>query len=105
MRGVATIVVCLLAHGCAKTSAYKCTGSDQCVLNGQAGTCAPEGFCAFPDPGCPSGTRFETGAGDGLGGQCTAPPDAPIPPCGALGQMCCTGEQGSGSACVGGTYC
>jgi len=105
MRGIATLVVCLLAHACAKTNPYKCTGSDQCVLNGQAGTCEPEGFCAFPDMDCPSGTRFESGAGDGLGGQCTAPPDAPLAPCGALGQACCTGEQGSAGPCVGGTYC
>jgi alpha-tubulin suppressor-like RCC1 family protein len=105
MRRVATIVVCLLAHGCAKTNPYKCTSSDQCVLNGQAGTCQPEGYCAFPDMDCPSGTRFESGAGGGFGGECTAPPDAPLPPCGALGQACCTGEQGSAGPCVGGTYC
>jgi len=106
VRGIAIAVVCLLAQGCAKTNAYKCTASDQCVLNGQAGTCAPEGYCAFPDPGCPSGSRFESGAGGGFGGQCTAAPDAPLPPCGALGQQCCTGEQaGSGGPCVAGTYC
>lgn len=102
MRRLATIVVCLLAHACAKTTPYKCTGNDQCVLGGQPGTCEPEGYCAFPDMDCPSGTRFESGAGSGFGGQCTTPP---LPPCGALGQTCCTGEQGSAGPCVGGTYC
>src|SRR6185503_15741983 len=102
MRRLATIVVCLLAHACAKTTPYKCMGNDQCVLGGQPGTCEPEGYCAFPDMDCPSGTRFESGAGSGFGGQCTTPP---LPPCGALGQTCCTGEQGSAGPCVGGTYC
>jgi len=106
MRRGATLVACLLASACAKTNPYKCASSDQCVLAGKPGVCEPEGFCAFPDMDCPSGNRFESGAGDGLGGQCTAPPDAPVPPCGALGQACCTaGEQGSGAACVAGTYC
>jgi alpha-tubulin suppressor-like RCC1 family protein len=105
MRRVATLVACLLAVGCTKTNPYKCTGSDQCVLNGQTGTCAPEGFCAFPDSACPSGTRFESNAGDGLAGQCTAAPDAPLPPCGELTQACCTGEQGSAGPCVAGLYC
>lgn len=102
---MATLVACLLASACAKTNPYKCSSSAQCVLAGQMGTCEPEGFCGFPDSSCPSGSRFEAGAGDGLGGQCTTPPDAPVPPCGALGQACCAGEQGSAGPCVAGTYC
>ena len=105
MKGLATFVVCLLVYGCGKTNPYKCTGTDQCVRNGEAGTCEAQGYCSFPDPACQSGNRFESGAGDGLGGQCTTlvPPDAAIPPCGHLGEACCAAEQGS--ACVGATYC
>lgn len=96
-------MVCLLVQACGKTNAYHCSSSDQCVRNGTAGTCEAAGYCSFPDPQCPSGNRFEPNAGDSLGGQCTTPPDAPPPPCGLLGQVCCASE--SGSACVAGTYC
>lgn len=105
MRGIAALVVCLLAHGCAKTNPFKCSDDSQCVKNGKAGVCAPEGFCAFSDPDCPSGERFEPNAGDSLGGECTTPPDAPIPPCGHLGETCCTGGEQGSAACLGATYC
>lgn len=87
--------------GCANRSPYTCSSSDQCVLGGETGLCEPEGFCSFPDTGCEGGRRFEPNAGNGLGGTCAAPPDAPAPPCGESGQVCCTGEP----ACVDGTFC
>jgi alpha-tubulin suppressor-like RCC1 family protein len=105
VKGLATFVACLLAASCAKTNPYKCSDDSQCVRNGMAGVCAPEGFCAFADPACPSGERFEPNAGDSLGGQCTAPPDAPVPPCGHLGEACCTGGEQGSAACLGATYC
>jgi alpha-tubulin suppressor-like RCC1 family protein len=104
VKGLATFVACLLAAACAKTNPYKCSDDSQCVRSGVAGTCEPQGYCAFADPMCPSGQRFEPNAGDSLGGECTPPPDAPPPPCGHLGEACCTGEQGS-SACLGASYC
>jgi alpha-tubulin suppressor-like RCC1 family protein len=103
VKGLAAIVACLLVQACSKTNPYHCTSSDQCVHGGAAGTCEAAGYCSFADPDCPSGSRFEANAGDGLGGQCTTPPDAPAPPCGLLGQACC--GDGGGSACIAGTYC
>lgn len=103
MKGLATVVACLVAAGCAKTNPYKCTGDAQCVKGGMTGTCGAEGYCAFPDPMCESGDRYEPNAGDGLGGQCTTYVP-PTPPCGHLGEACCTAEQG-GAACLGATYC
>ena len=37
------------------------------------GVCEPVGYCSFPDPSCPSGSRFSSKAGDGLGGACVTP--------------------------------
>src|SRR5204862_1393532 len=60
------------------------------------------GFCAFADPGCPGGMRYEPNAGGGLGGSCLpAPPDAPGP-CGEAGQACCTAE---GAGCRDHLFC
>ncbi|CAN5746099.1 hypothetical protein BH11MYX3_BH11MYX3_25460 [soil metagenome] len=95
-----------LLAGCANRSPYTCSSSDQCVLGGETGFCEPEGFCSFPDLGCEGGRRFEPNAGNGLGGTCAAPPDAPAPPCGGTGQACCEGEPGTctdGNFCQGGT--
>lgn len=94
---------------CSQRSAYRCDTAEQCVLNGQPGTCEPEGFCSFPDTTCPNGQRFEPHAGDGLGGQCSATPpiDAPPPPCGEIGQACCANETEApcetGLSCTTGT--
>ncbi len=77
-------------------SAYACESSSQCVAGGEQGTCAG-GFCAFQDPGCPGGMRYEPNAGDDLAGACLpAPPDAPAA-CGEAGQACCALE---GAACA-----
>ena len=74
-----------------------CTLDVECVSNGEAGVCTPQGFCAFPDPDCESGQRFEPGAGGGLAGECT-------PACGAPGQACCATEQAA-LACAPGVSC
>jgi len=87
----------LVALGCGEHAAYVCEVDSQCVLGGMSGTCEPEGFCAFPDPKCPTGERFESGAGSGLGGQCVGS----APSCGAMGGPCCT----SGAACGDNLFC
>jgi alpha-tubulin suppressor-like RCC1 family protein len=74
-------------------STYACEASSQCVVGGEQGTCAG-GFCAFPDPDCPGGMRYEPNAGGGLGGTCLSP-DVPVA-CGEAGQACCAIE---GAAC------
>lgn len=88
---------------CSSPSAYPCASSAQCVAGGRQGTCA-EGFCAFADPSCPGGMRYEPNAGDGLGGSCLpAPPDDP-PPCGEAGQACCAAIEGA-AACEDHLFC
>ncbi len=91
----------VLAFGCGSRSPYVCNASDQCVLDGKPGVCESTGFCSFTDPSCPGGRKYDPNAGDGLGGKCITV-DAPLPPCGAVGQACCTSE---GEACVANAYC
>jgi len=77
---------------------YVCTSNTECVSNGVAGVCEAEGFCAFPDPSCESGQRFEPNAGGGLAGECTVA-------CGGVGQACCDNENACtpGASCTAGT--
>ena len=95
------------AFGCGNHGSYVCASSTQCVQNGVHGTCETQGFCSFPDTGCPSGSRFESGAGDDLGGECVPegnPADASTT-CGAVGQACCVdGEVGS-PPCLDNGFC
>jgi hypothetical protein len=65
-----------LALGCQQVAPeYRCASAAQCVNDGVQGTCESAGFCAFPDPGCPTGRRYGAHAGD-LSGACvgTGPP-------------------------------
>jgi alpha-tubulin suppressor-like RCC1 family protein len=92
--------------GCARRSPYVCTSNAQCVEDGERGICGPDGFCAFADPACPAGFRYEPNAGAGLGGLCVALVDAGPPDraCGAVGQSCCAGAQScADGACRDGT--
>ena len=99
--GLAFAALVTLALGCQGTSAFPCASSSQCVAGGQQGTCT-DGACAFADPSCPGGMRFEPNAGDGRGGACVpGMPDAPTP-CGEVGQACCTLE---GAPCGDQAYC
>jgi len=112
VRGLAVALCLVLSQlGCGQRSQYACTASNECVLNGIDGLCEPQGFCAFPDPMCPSGDRFETNAGEGLGGQCVPPGtgidsgidtmiDAMPTNCGAVGMACCPN-----STCFGNGFC
>jgi alpha-tubulin suppressor-like RCC1 family protein len=96
-------VLAIAVAGCSGSSAYSCTSSSQCVAGGAQGTCTG-GYCAFPDPSCPGGLRYEENAGGGLGGTCPELlPDAGA--CGAAGQACCASEPpcGPGTSCRGGT--
>lgn len=89
-----------LGVACVNHKPYACTAAEQCTRNGLDGVCESQGYCSFPDPGCPGGRRFDDSAGDGLAGQCVdAVPDAG--PCGAVGQVCCT----TGDACTDNAFC
>jgi hypothetical protein len=69
---VDALVVSALAWmtGCSLPSGFACELDAQCVQAGTAGVCQPTGFCSFPDVGCPSGQRYGSHAGDGLGEHC-----------------------------------
>jgi alpha-tubulin suppressor-like RCC1 family protein len=90
-----------LALGCSSRSPYPCSSSSDCVSHGAAGVCE-QGFCAFVDPACADGFRYEPNAGGGLAGTC-ATTDAGMPnsACGGVGQACCA----TATACTAGGSC
>ncbi|MEX1367065.1 MAG: hypothetical protein AB1Z98_28315 [Nannocystaceae bacterium] len=60
------------ASACLSFSPFGCEDDAQCDAE-TAGRCEPVGYCSYPDLGCPeTGYRFESSAGDGLGGECVA---------------------------------
>lgn len=63
------IQVMLFASGCRTNAAFHCQHDDQCRRGDEPGTCAPVGYCSFPDPDCPGG-RYDETAGGGLAGTC-----------------------------------
>jgi len=76
----------LALAACTKLANVQCEQSSNCNLSG-GGVCtaAPTGnsWCAYPDPGCPSGYRYSTQAtGDGVSGACVmdVPIDASVGP-------------------------
>ncbi len=66
----AALLVSLTLLGCNGSSVFTCEQSDQCRQPGSLGTCEADGFCSFPDLGCPSGRRYGDLAGDGQAGEC-----------------------------------
>jgi hypothetical protein len=60
-RRLAVLVAAVSA--CAPDAVFHCTSTQQCRANGQTGTCETSGFCSFPDPSCPSGSRYTDGDG------------------------------------------
>ncbi len=77
-RGWLGVVV--LLGGCSANT-YVCASDDACP----GGTCEPDGFCSFPDPDCPTGSRYGEFSGpnagacvgqDGAQGTETAPTSA-----------------------------
>jgi hypothetical protein len=73
-------ILCLCA--CRTSAAFSCADSEQCRVGAMIGTCEPEGFCSFADGSCPSGSRFDSSAGDGFSNMCVPPVgpgiDAPV---------------------------
>ena len=77
---IGALVLALALCACGKANPYACTASGECELGGQQGMCVA-GYCAFADPGCAGGYRYEANAGGGLAGTCAAGDagvDAPI---------------------------
>jgi hypothetical protein len=50
--------------------AFECTDNASCRNGAVTGTCESTGFCSFPDPTCPMGSRYGNAAGNGLAGLC-----------------------------------
>lgn len=78
------------------------------MLESVKGTCEAQGFCSFPDTECPSGSRFESNAGDSLGGTCVPEGNTPdggeTTTCGAVGQACCAASEAS-TPCLDNGFC
>ena len=68
-RGLALLAT-FAVTGCRVTSAFSCTQDQECRQGGAVGTCSAPGYCAFPDPACANGLRYDSTAGSGLGGDC-----------------------------------
>ena len=63
------LVIALPLGGC-RASAFACNDATQCLAGGVEGTCQPDGWCSFPDPGCESGERYGDYAGEDVAGRC-----------------------------------
>src|SRR5688500_7658611 len=68
-RIVAAAALALAAGACGKLDTFTCFQSSECVHDGLAGTCEPDGLCSFPDGGCPSSKKYGEFAGE-KSGQC-----------------------------------
>jgi hypothetical protein len=66
MRAAAALALACAACG---PSAYACTEQQQCAIDELVGVCQADGFCSFPDDGCPSGQRYGEHGGP-MAGQC-----------------------------------
>jgi hypothetical protein len=63
---------------CKATGTFACERDDQCRGAATAGRCESTGFCSFVDPSCPSGSRYDPYAGDGLANHCVGDLDGGI---------------------------
>lgn len=69
MKSLSIIVVAAMLAGCPKSQPrVHCTMDSDCVRGSVTGICVPnENACAFADPSCPSGYRYDTTAANGAG--------------------------------------
>ena len=71
-----SVALAFTAAGSAATSAclkfdpFGCQEDTQCDAEAMGRCDAPTGYCSYPDVACATGYRFESNAGDGLGGEC-----------------------------------
>lgn len=76
-----------LVGACSNRANVQCETDPNCNLT-TGGVCSLAGtgnhWCAYPDPGCPSGYRYtDQDVGDNLSGVCVAQLDAGVPPDGS----------------------
>ncbi len=65
------IVACAGAVACGVDDVpFRCDSDAECVDGSEQGVCERAGYCAFPDPKCPTQRRYAKLAPDGLGNAC-----------------------------------
>jgi hypothetical protein len=73
LRLVVAVAACASLGGCAD-AVFACEADDDCE-SGELGRCEANGFCSFPDEGCPTGRRYGEFAGSDLAGTCVLDED------------------------------
>lgn len=66
-----------LLLACRATGEFICELDEQCRRSDVTGVCL-EGSCAFPDPSCPSGARYDDTAAEEIAGMCVEAEPAPV---------------------------
>ena len=92
----------MFSIACGDEIVFPCNEDFQCVqASGAEGTCEPAGFCSFPDPTCPSSSRYSDHATPTLAGECV--PANPGPVGGSSSGAEDSDAFGSGGQSSGGT--
>ncbi len=100
-RAIASLGLTLSLFACRATATFECADNTQCGVdsNQVPGICEPTNFCSFVDEECPTGRRYDSLAGSGLGSQCLTCPDRASLAVGQ-GSVCFT-TTGVGTSCIG----
>ncbi|HUS33158.1 MAG TPA: hypothetical protein VMZ53_31870 [Kofleriaceae bacterium] len=101
---IRALAIAVLVTACGSRGAFECATSAQCTRGDAIGVCI-QNACAFEDPACAGGYRFEANASGALAGMCTVAVDAGgSASCGGIGEACCaTAPACNDSRCVSGT--
>ncbi|HET6583486.1 MAG TPA: right-handed parallel beta-helix repeat-containing protein [Nannocystaceae bacterium] len=94
-RRVAAVCAALALAGCHR--AFHCEDSSECGLDGEHGTCEPNGSCSFPAGDCESGRRYGDHAAKALVGHCVEPGEDTLADAGSIATSDATTSSGEGS--------
>lgn len=61
------------ASACGGSGVFECESDEQCRAGAVDGACQGNGYCSFPDEGCPTGHRFGAAAPAGVANTCVEP--------------------------------
>jgi alpha-tubulin suppressor-like RCC1 family protein len=100
-RAIASLGLTLSLFACQATAKFECADNTQCGVdsNQVPGICESTNFCSFVDGECPTGRRYDSMAGSGLGSECRICPDRASLAVGQ-GSVCFT-TTGVGTSCIG----